>query len=516
MTKYLLPYRFVCSFLLVMLAGFVTAQENEELNSRFPETGIAVMDCKPAKPAPIDSCVVRIPHNARRGQLEKSNTSAEFDFLKADDEAFPDDLSLSATLLLIDVTPGPNRGRAGTWSQEKAQIKRLAQALPRGESVAVYSFNENLTRLQRFTRDRSAVLDVIEGLELVGTNTRISTHTRGAIEALSQREDVLFKNIVLISDGDEEGIKKPEGIVEDAIRENISISTFGMFWRTLGVDETATAMDYLEQIAVSTNGLFRSAQLRRSAEVRDSVDEFIERYNSAIEQSGLILPDGEPMKSEISFELKKPVPGQPDSYRSSEVSVLFVPAIIGQNSPAENEDGAETKQDEDDTLLWGYPALYVYVAIGLAALLLLGLLVLLLRKAGGSSTNDDTFIGDDRDDLATQLELDDGPSAAPIHKPEPVRPLAYLIDEATGKRHPITNKRVTIGRGTGCDIVLGDTSVSRSHAELMASGANAFAVADLGSMNGTFVNDNKVEKAVKIAAGDVIKFGNVKVRFTSA
>lgn len=50
---------------------------------------------------------------------------------------------------------------------------------------------------------------------------------------------------------------------------------------------------------------------------------------------------------------------------------------------------------------------------------------------------------------------------------------------------------VTIGRDPGCQIVIDHPSISHKHAKIRHKGSNLF-LKDLGSTNGTFVNDDKV------------------------
>jgi diguanylate cyclase (GGDEF)-like protein len=69
----------------------------------------------------------------------------------------------------------------------------------------------------------------------------------------------------------------------------------------------------------------------------------------------------------------------------------------------------------------------------------------------------------------------------------------------------------TIGRDSGCEIQLPDISVSRTHARIVADGAG-FAVEDLGSTNGTFVNGESVERRL-LDGGDRIRVGRLHVEF---
>jgi predicted component of type VI protein secretion system len=63
-----------------------------------------------------------------------------------------------------------------------------------------------------------------------------------------------------------------------------------------------------------------------------------------------------------------------------------------------------------------------------------------------------------------------------------------------------------IGR-EGTDIVLADPEVSRRHAAIREHGAGV-AIEDLGSTNGVFVNDRKVEGLQPLTDGDTVRLGN--------
>jgi hypothetical protein len=63
-----------------------------------------------------------------------------------------------------------------------------------------------------------------------------------------------------------------------------------------------------------------------------------------------------------------------------------------------------------------------------------------------------------------------------------------------------------IGRGNGCAIRLEDTYVSQMHARL-ADRDGSWYVEDLGSTNGTYLNDRRVQAPVEVHAGDVVRVG---------
>lgn len=67
-----------------------------------------------------------------------------------------------------------------------------------------------------------------------------------------------------------------------------------------------------------------------------------------------------------------------------------------------------------------------------------------------------------------------------------------------------------VGRDPKCDIILLDSSVSRRHARLTVD-ESAISIVDLGSRNGTFVNDEAIEKC-EVRTGHVIRFGAMPYR----
>jgi hypothetical protein len=83
---------------------------------------------------------------------------------------------------------------------------------------------------------------------------------------------------------------------------------------------------------------------------------------------------------------------------------------------------------------------------------------------------------------------------------------------AEGKRLPVPSGGAVIGRSRDCDVVLGDTNVSRRHAEIRPAG-NGWTVADLGSTNGIRVNGRPASGAVPLAPGDRLELGTVPMTF---
>ena len=89
--------------------------------------------------------------------------------------------------------------------------------------------------------------------------------------------------------------------------------------------------------------------------------------------------------------------------------------------------------------------------------------------------------------------------------------LARLRARLTPRTLPdLVGAHLVIGRSSACQIVLGDDTVSRRHAELRFEDGR-WLLRDLGSSNGTYVNGRWVTES-EVRAGDVIHLGGCQLR----
>jgi pSer/pThr/pTyr-binding forkhead associated (FHA) protein len=92
--------------------------------------------------------------------------------------------------------------------------------------------------------------------------------------------------------------------------------------------------------------------------------------------------------------------------------------------------------------------------------------------------------------------------------------LVLTLSSGQEQEFALAAASVTLGRATTNPVVLRDPKVSRSHARIEEEG-DGFAIADLGSANGTYVNGARVERT-RLNPGDVIKLGDSLLRFEIA
>jgi len=80
-----------------------------------------------------------------------------------------------------------------------------------------------------------------------------------------------------------------------------------------------------------------------------------------------------------------------------------------------------------------------------------------------------------------------------------------------GSRFLLDSDTTTAGRHPSSDIFLDDVTVSRRHAEFVRT-ADGFSVRDVGSLNGTYVNRDRIDEAA-LAGGDEVQVGKYRLVF---
>ncbi len=90
--------------------------------------------------------------------------------------------------------------------------------------------------------------------------------------------------------------------------------------------------------------------------------------------------------------------------------------------------------------------------------------------------------------------------------------LVVLAGAKTGAAVPIKKDRFIIGRGKDCTLRAGSEAISRNHCELLVT-ESGVTVRDMGSRNGTYVNDEKIEGVKTLSNGDKLRIGPLEFRY---
>jgi hypothetical protein len=95
--------------------------------------------------------------------------------------------------------------------------------------------------------------------------------------------------------------------------------------------------------------------------------------------------------------------------------------------------------------------------------------------------------------------------------PEGVGLLIVKRGPNAGSRFALSEQSTSIGRHPDSDIFLDDVTVSRRHAEITHRD-DIFTVADAGSLNGTYLNRERIEKS-SLHSGDELQIGKFRLVF---
>jgi pSer/pThr/pTyr-binding forkhead associated (FHA) protein len=118
-------------------------------------------------------------------------------------------------------------------------------------------------------------------------------------------------------------------------------------------------------------------------------------------------------------------------------------------------------------------------------------------------------------DVGDVAEKGEGLSAADQAAVDALPPASALLvvrrGPNSGSRFLLDSDVTTAGRHPSSDIFLDDVTVSRRHAEFVRSG-DGFAVRDVGSLNGSYVNRERIDEAT-LASGDEVQIGKYRLIF---
>ena len=99
--------------------------------------------------------------------------------------------------------------------------------------------------------------------------------------------------------------------------------------------------------------------------------------------------------------------------------------------------------------------------------------------------------------------------------PEGVDLLLVNSGPSMGARFAVESTPLQVGRSEDSDIFLDDVTVSRAHVLFTQTDTGRLVVRDLGSLNGTYVNNVRVDEKV-LDSGDEVQIGKFKLIYIAA
>ena len=110
-----------------------------------------------------------------------------------------------------------------------------------------------------------------------------------------------------------------------------------------------------------------------------------------------------------------------------------------------------------------------------------------------------------------ERELEDELAVSAEELPEGAGMLLVRKGPNAGSRYVLDAEVTRAGRHPDSDIFLDDITVSRRHAEITRH-SDGYVLRDVGSLNGTYVNRDRVEES-KLSHGDELQIGKFKLVF---
>ena len=133
------------------------------------------------------------------------------------------------------------------------------------------------------------------------------------------------------------------------------------------------------------------------------------------------------------------------------------------------------------------------------------------QESPGETTSTMTFGGPMRasEHASEENSLNDADAAAVDALPAGSALLVVQRGPSAGSRFLLDTELVAAGRHPESEIFLDDVTVSRRHAEFRR-GPEGYRVADVGSLNGTYVNRDRIDE-VSLQGGDEVQIGKYRL-----
>jgi FHA domain/von Willebrand factor type A domain len=409
---------------------------------------------------------------------------------------YPDIDNTTAVLFLVDTS---DPARQPVIDKNKTHIKELLTELKSHHEVGLASFDKSLKVLSPIGTSTFLLSKSLDSLKATGRTTELYRSLLKATELLNSHE-AQRKVIILLSDGQaEDKAYFHSDIIKIARKSGIVINSIG-YPRSVAL---SVALQTIRRLSEETGGSYIETDMtytlskQHIKQVFNNIDnggyfsvDLNELYQSNISVESVTLSiktktSINKIKAPVTIKVaKKPIQEQIVIPTTKSPSKELTQPIIKapNNVPVQIVTRQTTTQPINLWLWYGLPAAFIIIIV-----FILITLFLLWNRPAVSRSNDS------KNDY---------------------RPYAYLVaGDGTDTRYPITRTIWRIGRSKDNELSLDDTSVSRRHAEIHRNNNGTFDIIDMNSMNGVYINNEKIGKA-ELHEGDVLEIGDFFLNFT--
>jgi len=412
-------------------------------------------------------------------------------------KSYPGKDSITAVLFLVDTS---DPARQNVINKNIEHINKLLSSSKGYHRFGLASFDKGLRLEAPIGSDSSVINNAANILKATGSTTELY---RNMLEAITLFKDVDAdrKSIFLFSDGlAEDKAYFHNDVINAAKKAGIIITSIG-YPRSV---PQSVSLQTLRRLSEETGGIYIEADnqfniaadfLNQPFTSLDNGGEFNVPLHKVIDNK---VNDETSVKFRFETDIGTTLLPVPVKFKSVPVIQTQTTIIEKISAPDESNKQAiaspvtpiqivtqPSKTNKFETWLW-----YVIPAALLVLMVLtIATFFMMLKKQNKKQGN-------------TVMSF-----------PE-VKPYGFLVtQDETKARYPITRTTCRLGRSKNNEITLRDSSVSRRHAEIHRDQGDEFTLIDLNSLNGVFVNDEKIGR-YKLKEGDIVEIGDVNLRFT--
>lgn len=413
-------------------------------------------------------------------------------------KSYPWENAITAILLLVDTS---DPARENVIKKNDIHIRQILGSSKKYHRIGLASFDSNLKLEVPIGVSNDQIINAMGKLHATGQTTELYRSVLTAIELL-EKVEADRKSIYLFSDGlAEDTAYFHDDVVKAARKAGVIITSFG-YPRSVS---QSVALQTLRRLSEETGGLFIEADKNFNipAQLLNNAYESIDNGGKfVVDLSSLSLNAGDKNILDLHFETDTGAYNQSISLSTINIKTSDTAATeessadkaslqksTNQPSPAASQEIRiiTNSLPEKSINLWIWYGIPIFLVI----LLIITIITLVHVNIKQNKKHDI--------------------KAADISA---FKPFAYLvIQDETKKRYSITRTTWRIGRGKDNEMILNDSSVSRRHAEIHRDKGDRFTIYDLDSLNGVYVNNDKVSRQ-RLHEGDIIEIGDINMRFT--
>jgi FHA domain-containing protein/von Willebrand factor type A domain-containing protein len=438
-------------------------------------------------------CEYRLLSDGLLTSITANSNGYELDI--TDNIQYPESNDVTAILFLVDTS---DPGRQNVIEKNKAHIKQILSTLKSHHKAGLASFDKSLKFLSPIGTSTFLLSKSLDSLKAAGKTTELYRNLLKAMEQLHSFE-AKRRVIVLLSDGQaEDKAYFHSDIIKMARKSGITINSIG-YPRSVSL---SVALQTLRRLSEETGGnyietdtsynllpddlksIFNNIDNGGSFSV--ALDELYqnEEASNFVTLSFATKNGIKRIQAPVSIKFKKKIKTQKTGTPAIERTAIEQTSTstnTQKNAPIQIVTRQAETQPVNLWLWYGLPASFIIIII----FILITLYLLWKKPAQQASSSKNEY-----------------------------RPYAYLIaNDANETRYPITRTICRIGRSKDNELSLDDTSISRRHAEIRRKSDGNFEIIDMNSMNGVYVNNEKVGKA-ELHEGDVVEIGDYFLNFT--